>query len=63
MKSEKTGRPTLEPNKVHSNRVVTFVNDQQLDLLMHLAEEEGRTLSSAVRRIIEQQLKEVSKRS
>jgi len=61
LKREKAGRPALKPNEVHSNRVVTFVTDQQLDLLLHLAEEESRTLSSVVRRIITLQLKEGSK--
>jgi len=57
----KAGRPVSKPSEVNSNRVVTFVTDQQLDLLLHLAEEEGRTLSSTVRRIITLQLNEVSK--
>jgi hypothetical protein len=60
LKRGKTGRPALKQNEMRSNRVVTFVTNQQLDLLLHLAEEEGRTLSSFVRRIITQQLKEGS---
>ena len=51
------GRPGLAPDQARSHRVVTFVTVDELEGLEQIAQEEERSLSAVVHRIIEQHLK------
>ncbi len=53
------GRPPRAPEAARSHRVVTFVTGRELAILERIAEEEDRSLSAVVHRIIVQQLKDV----
>ena len=53
------GRPMRVPKEARSKRVVTFVTDQELSGLEQIADEEGRSLSAVVHRIIAQHLKNI----
>lgn len=48
------GRPARVPEEARSNRVVTFVTGRELEALEHIAQEEDRSLSAVVHRIIAQ---------
>ena len=52
VKTQRRGRPRLESDEARSNRVVTFVTDRQLEALDRIVEEEDRSLSAVVHRII-----------
>jgi len=51
------GRPRRVPEEARSNRVVTFVTGRELESLEQIAQEEDRSLSAVVHRIIAQHLK------
>jgi len=53
------GRPSQAPDVARSNRVVTFVTGRELEGLEQIAQEEDRSLSAVVHRIIEQHLKNI----
>ncbi len=55
----KRGRPGQAPEEARSNRVVTFVTSGELEGLEQIAQEEDRSLSGVVHRIIEQHLKNI----
>ncbi len=55
----KRGRPGQAPEKARSNRVVTFVTGGELEDLEQIAQEEDRSLSAVVHRIIAQHLKNI----
>ena len=50
------GRPRNPPEEARSQRVVTFVTEDQLEALEKLAREEDRSRSAVVYRIITQHL-------
>ena len=50
------GRPTRAPEEARSHRVVTFVTERELTALEQIAQEEDRSLSAVVHRIITQHL-------
>jgi hypothetical protein len=54
IKSDKAmrGRPRIDQRKVRSNRIVSFVTDTELEKLERLAQEDDRSLSAVVHRII-----------
>ena len=54
------GRPRAAPKAARSNRVVTFVTNQELDRLEQMAYEEDRSLSAIVHRIVVQHLEHSS---
>ena len=53
------GRPTGASDEARSNRVVTFVTDWELEGLEQIAQEEERSLSAVVHRIIAQYLRNI----
>ena len=57
--STKRGRPSTVPEKARSKRVVTFVTTSELAELEQIAEEEDRSLSAVVHRIIVQHLEHI----
>ncbi len=48
----KSGRPRLDPEKARSHRVVTFITSSDLEKLYRIAEQEERSLSWIVHRIL-----------
>ena len=56
-KSKLVGRPRQPVKEPRSNRVVTFVTDEQMVGLDEIAQEEGRSRSDVIHRIIAQHLK------
>ena len=53
----KRGRPRQALKEARSHRVVTFVTDGQMVGLDEIAQEEGRSRSDVIHRIIAQHLK------
>ena len=51
------GRPRVPSRIARSNRIVTFVTDQELQFLSQTAIEEDRSMASVVHRIIAAQVK------
>lgn len=51
------GRPRVASKFARSNRIVTFVTDQELQFLTQTAIEEDRSMASMVHRIIVAQIK------
>lgn len=55
-KGAKRGRHRRAPAKVRSQRVVTFVTTRELESLEQIADEQERSLSAVVHRIVVQYL-------
>ncbi len=55
----KRGRPGRAPEVARPNRVVTFVTGGELEGLEQIAQEEDRSVSGVVHRIIAQHLKNI----
>jgi len=62
-KRPKRGRRSELPERVRSNRVVTFVTDRELESLEQIAYEEERSRSAVVHRILAQHLKNIMLRA
>lgn len=54
---QRRGRPSQVPDAARSKRAVTFVTERELEGLEQIAQEEDRSLSAVVHRIIAQYLK------
>ncbi len=54
--ASKKGRPTVDPDRTRSQRVVTFVTEWEMEGLRAKCDEEDRSLSGVVHRIISQHL-------
>ena len=51
------GRPRVPSEIARSNRIVTFVTDQELKILKGTTIEEGRSMASVVHRIVAAHIK------
>jgi len=52
------GRPRVSSQDARSNRLVTFVTNQELEYLMQITIDEERSMASVIHRIISAHLKE-----
>jgi len=52
------GRPRLDPEVARTNRIVTFVTNREMTELELIAEQEGKSLSAVVHRILSGYLKD-----
>ena len=52
------GRPRVPSQDARSNRLVTFVTNQELEYLMQITIDEERSMASVIHRIISAHLKE-----
>jgi len=50
------GRPSLPPDRVRSQRVVTFMTQHELECLKALAEQNRESLSSTCRKILTERI-------
>ena len=53
----KLGRPTRDSEKARNNRVVTFVTNSEREKLYRIAEQEDRSVSWIVHRVLSEFLK------
>ena len=49
---QRMGRPRRNPESVRSNRIVTFVTNRELAKLERMTEQERKSLSAVVHRIV-----------
>jgi len=49
---QRMGRPRRNPESVRSNRIVTFVTNRELAKLERITEQERKSLSAVVHRIV-----------
>jgi len=55
---QRMGRPRLDPEVARTNRIVTFVTNREMTELELIAEQEGKSLSAVVHRILSGYLKD-----